>query len=109
MANSSLMKVERAPLGVFCNTFDLHFAIIGLEKKTQVGLPFEWSLKTDFTVLFSLPLTQLEQFYVTDVSMCSTSKPFKHMPAQKECCMVNNCLKGDSNPYNKYVVSERTL
>ena len=33
MKNGSLMKVEsiaEAPRGVFCNTFDLHLAIIGV-------------------------------------------------------------------------------
>ena len=36
MTNSSLMKVKRfaeySPFGAFCNTFDLHYAIICLEK-----------------------------------------------------------------------------
>ena len=39
MTNGSLMKVENivnAPLGTFCNTFDLHLAIIGLEKQFSV-------------------------------------------------------------------------
>ena len=36
------------PLGAFCNTFDLHKAIIGLENKFRVL--FEWPLKTCFTV-----------------------------------------------------------
>ena len=34
MTNCSLMKVksmQNAPLGAFCDTFDLHYAIIGLE------------------------------------------------------------------------------
>ena len=47
----SLMKVEsiaECSLGVFCNTFDLHKAIIGLE--TNFCLLFEWQLKTGFTV-----------------------------------------------------------
>ena len=39
------MKVERiaenSPLGEFCSTFDLHYAIIFF---------FEWLLKTGFTV-----------------------------------------------------------
>ena len=38
MENGSLMDVERqnAPCGAFCNTFDLHQAIIGLEKQFLV-------------------------------------------------------------------------
>ena len=44
MTTGSLMKIKRiaecskskvlqnAPFGAFCNTFDLHYAIIGLEK-----------------------------------------------------------------------------
>ena len=39
MTNGSLMKVEvlqSAPLGAFCNTFDLHSAIIGLENQFLV-------------------------------------------------------------------------
>ena len=50
--NGSLMKVEsiaECSLGAFCNTFDLHQAIIGLENPL-FGLPFEWPLKTGFTV-----------------------------------------------------------
>ena len=50
--NGSLMKVEsiaECSLGAFCNTFDLHNAIIGLE--TNFGLLFEWPLKTGFTVI----------------------------------------------------------
>ena len=49
--NGSLMEVEsitECSLGAFCNTFDLHLAIIGL--KTNFGLLFEWLLKTGFTV-----------------------------------------------------------
>ena len=41
--NGSLMKVERiaeCSLGAFCNTFDLHQAIIGMEKQFLV---FFWS------------------------------------------------------------------
>ena len=36
MTDGSLMKVEslqNAPLGVICNTFDLHKSTIGLERK----------------------------------------------------------------------------
>ena len=50
--NGSLMKVEsiaECSLGAFCNTFDLHKAIISIEKPI-FGLLFEWSLKTGFTV-----------------------------------------------------------
>ena len=41
MTNGSLMKVESiadAPLGAFCNTFDLHLAMIGLENQFLVFL-----------------------------------------------------------------------
>ena len=41
MTNGSLMKVEvlqNAPFGAFCNTFDLHYAIIGLENQFSVFL-----------------------------------------------------------------------
>ena len=38
-------SLQNAPFGAFCNTFDLHKAIIGLESQV------EWPLKTDFTVL----------------------------------------------------------
>ena len=45
--NGSLMKVESIAecSRAFCNTFDLHQAIIGLENL------FEWPLKTGFTVI----------------------------------------------------------
>ena len=41
MTNGSLMMAEsivlqNAPLSAFCNTFDLHLAIIGLEKQFLV-------------------------------------------------------------------------
>ena len=55
ITNGSLMKVkvlQNAPLGAFCNTFDLHQAIISLEN--QLGLHFKWSLQTGFTVMFAL-------------------------------------------------------
>ena len=51
LTNRSLMKVgniAECSLGAFCNTFDLHSAINGLE--TQFFVVFEWSLKTGFTV-----------------------------------------------------------
>ena len=41
MEHGSLMQVkvlQNAPLGAFCNTFDLHLAIIGLENKFLVYL-----------------------------------------------------------------------
>ena len=43
MTNGSLMNVEsiaECSLGAFCNTFDLHKAIIGLEN--QFWSVFEW-------------------------------------------------------------------
>ena len=52
MANCSLMKVENiaeCSLGAFCNTFDLHEAIIGFENQF-FGLVFEWPLKKGLTV-----------------------------------------------------------
>ena len=45
-------------MGAFCNTFDLHSAIIGLEM--NFGILFEWPLKTGFTVIC---LTVLESFF----------------------------------------------
>ena len=48
MTNGSLMKVESIE-EAFCNTFDLHPAIIGLEN--QLRSFFEWPLKTGCTVL----------------------------------------------------------
>ena len=41
MTNGRLMKVEtlqNAPFGAFCNTFDLHYAIIGLPNQFVVFL-----------------------------------------------------------------------
>ena len=46
------MKVKgiaECSLGAFCNTFDLHEAIICLEK--QFLSSFKWPLKTGFTVV----------------------------------------------------------
>ena len=39
MTNGSLIKVK-SPLGAFCNTFDLHLAIIGLENQFSVRVAF---------------------------------------------------------------------
>ena len=52
--NGSLMEVESIAecKRAFCNTFDLHLAIICL--KNNVGLFFEWPLKTGFTVVYFL-------------------------------------------------------
>ena len=50
--NGSLMKVEsiaECSLGAFCNTFDLHLAIIGLENQFLVFF-LSGRLKTGFTV-----------------------------------------------------------
>ena len=52
MTNGSLMKVESIAeccLGAFCNTFDLHEEITGLENPI-FGLLFEWPFKTGFTL-----------------------------------------------------------
>ena len=49
--NGGLMKVEsiaECSKRAFCNTFNLHLVIIGLEN--QFCLLFEWPLKTGFTV-----------------------------------------------------------
>ena len=43
-------SIEECSLGAFCNTFDLHYAIIGLE----FFFFFEWPLKTGFTVYIKL-------------------------------------------------------
>ena len=42
------MQVES--IGAFCNTFDLHYAIIGIGKTNNFLSFVEWPLKTDFTV-----------------------------------------------------------
>ena len=50
---TSLMQVEsiaECSLGAFCNTFDLHYPIIGLEKTTTFFSFVEWPLKSGFTV-----------------------------------------------------------
>ena len=49
MAEWRSKVLQNAPLGAFCNTYDLHLAMIGIE--TQIfDVIFEWSLKTGFTV-----------------------------------------------------------
>ena len=48
MENGSLMKVESIAECSFFNTFDLHSAIIGIEK--QFLCSFDWLLKTGTTV-----------------------------------------------------------
>ena len=43
-------SIAECSLGAFCNTFDLHYMIIGLEKTNNFLYVFEWPLKTGFTV-----------------------------------------------------------
>ena len=43
-------SIAECSLGAFCNTFDLHEVIIGLENQF-FGLLFEWPMKTSFTVI----------------------------------------------------------
>ena len=60
MTNGSLMKVEsiaECPFGAFCNTFDLHYAITGLENQ--------------FLVFFIVAV--LHRFY------CATKHCLKHL------------------------------
>ena len=60
MTNGSLMKVKsiaECSLGAFCNTFDLHLAIIGPENQFLVFF-FEWPFKTGFNVQVK-PLFQI--------------------------------------------------
>ena len=43
-------SIAECSLGAFCNTFDLHYEINGLDK-TNIFLSFvEWPLKTGLTV-----------------------------------------------------------
>ena len=58
--DGSLIQVEsiaECSLGAFCNTLDMHQAIIGL--KTQFLIFFEWPVKTGFTVYVLAPKTSL--------------------------------------------------
>ena len=50
LQNARVERIAECSLGAFCNTFDLQYAIIGLDK-TNNFLPFvEWPLKAGFTV-----------------------------------------------------------
>ena len=52
MTNRSLMKVESiddTPIGAFCNTSDLHYAIVGIANQFWCC---EWPLKTGLTVIY---------------------------------------------------------
>ena len=42
-------SIAECSLGAFCNTFDLHYAIIDLDKTFFLSFA-EWPLKTGFTV-----------------------------------------------------------
>ena len=47
------MKVEsiaECSLGAFCNTYDLHYVIIGLEKQQFLSF-FEWPLKIHLSLM----------------------------------------------------------
>ena len=56
MPNGSLMQVESIALGAFCNTFDLHSAIIGLRNQSSV---FWVAVFTQVLEDFILPTQQL--------------------------------------------------
>ena len=43
-------SIAECSLGAFCNTFDLHDAIIGLDIANTFLSFVEWPLKTGFTV-----------------------------------------------------------
>ena len=43
-------SIAECSLEDFCNTFDLHYAIIGLDKTNNLLSFVEWPLKTGFTV-----------------------------------------------------------
>ena len=43
-------SIAEYSLGAFCNTFDLKYAIISLEKSNNFLSFVEWPLKTGFTV-----------------------------------------------------------
>ena len=47
-AKCRLKVLQNAP-GAFCNTFDLHYVIIGLDKTNNLSF-VEWPLKTGLTV-----------------------------------------------------------
>ena len=56
-------SIAEYSLGAFCNTFDLHLAII--------GLLFEWPLKTGFTVICIFLHTNLSKIVVTQLNCLS--------------------------------------
>ena len=43
-------SIAECSLGAFCNTFDLHYVIIGLDKTNNFLSFVEWPLKTGLTV-----------------------------------------------------------
>ena len=43
-------RIAECSLGAFCNTFDLHNVIIGLDKTNNFLSFVEWPLKTGLTV-----------------------------------------------------------
>ena len=43
-------SIAECSLGAFCNTFDLHYAKISLDKTNNFMSFVEWPLKTGFTV-----------------------------------------------------------
>ena len=43
-------SIAECSLGAFCNTFDLHYAIISLDKTNNFMSFIEWPLKAGFTV-----------------------------------------------------------
>ena len=55
-------SIAECSLGAFCNTFDLHYAIISLEKTNNFLSFFEWPLKTGFTIQLSFMDIQFDKF-----------------------------------------------
>ena len=43
-------SIAECSLGAFCNTFDLHYVIIGLHKTNNILSFIEWPPKTGLTV-----------------------------------------------------------
>ena len=54
-------SIAECSLGAFCNTFDLHYTIIGLEKANNFLSFVEWPLKKFYCIQLCLMGIQFEK------------------------------------------------
>ena len=61
-------SIAECSRGAFCNTFDLHYAIIGLDKTNNFLSFVGWPLKTGFTTIKfnGYPIREVKKIFFSD-------------------------------------------